>query len=29
LNLHEFFNFVNEQPSLKRRQMLTFYAFAG
>jgi hypothetical protein len=29
LNLHEFFNFVNEQPSLKRRQMLTFYAFVG
>jgi hypothetical protein len=29
VNLREFFNFVNEQPSLKQRQMLTFYAFSG
>jgi len=27
--LHEFFNFATEQPSLKRRQMLPFYAFVG
>jgi hypothetical protein len=29
LNLHEFFNFVTEQPSLKLQQMLSFYAFVG
>jgi hypothetical protein len=29
LNLHEFFNFVTQQPRLKLQQMLTFYAFAG
>jgi uncharacterized protein (DUF427 family) len=27
--LHEFFNFDTQQPSLKRRQMLPFYAFVG
>jgi hypothetical protein len=26
---HEFFNFATEQPSLKRQQMLPFYAFVG
>jgi hypothetical protein len=26
---HEFFNFATEQPSLKQRQMLPFYAFVG
>jgi hypothetical protein len=26
---HEFFNFPSEQPSLKREQMLPFYAFVG
>jgi len=26
---HEFFNVATEQPSLKRRQMLSFYAFVG
>jgi hypothetical protein len=26
---HEFFNVATEQPSLKRQQMLPFYAFVG
>jgi hypothetical protein len=27
--LHEFFNFATQQPSLNRQQMLPFYAFVG
>jgi hypothetical protein len=27
--LNEFLNFASEQPRLKRRQMLPFYAFVG
>jgi hypothetical protein len=29
VNFREFFNFGCKQPSLKRQQVLTFYAFAG
>src|SRR5215472_15778726 len=29
LKLHEFLNFASDQPRLKRRQMLPFYAFVG